>query len=236
MRSVNPLYYVTFTTATLCASFILFQGFHTADAINTISLLCGFLVIFSGVYLLNLSREDPDGGRLGGSADRNAISLGGFEDAAPTDGIGIISTRRSMQARRSIEALNGIHSGRHSRRVSSGSVGSAVGTDREGLIRGYERGYDLEAANGAAAVQSPRSFSGRNSFGLEELAEDSDEGSSEGKHKISFEDEQGNRRHVSQNRENGSATRLSGSGHPRVKREHQRMGSSGGKGGGGRAG
>jgi magnesium transporter len=28
---VNPLYYVTFTTATLCASFILFSGFNTTD-------------------------------------------------------------------------------------------------------------------------------------------------------------------------------------------------------------
>jgi magnesium transporter len=59
--SVNPLYYVTFTTATLCASFILFKGFNTTSAINTISLLCGFLVIFSGVYLLNFSRTDPHG-------------------------------------------------------------------------------------------------------------------------------------------------------------------------------
>ncbi|KAG9948457.1 DUF803-domain-containing protein, partial [Aureobasidium melanogenum] len=40
---VNPLYYVTFTTCTLVASFILFQGFNTSDAVNTISLLCGFL-------------------------------------------------------------------------------------------------------------------------------------------------------------------------------------------------
>ena len=59
--SVNPLYYVTFTTATLCASFILFKGFNTTSAINTISLLSGFLVIFSGVYLLNFSRTDPHG-------------------------------------------------------------------------------------------------------------------------------------------------------------------------------
>src|SRR5271154_4464066 len=61
---VNPLYYVTFTTATLCASFILFRGFNTSDAVNTLSLLSGFLVIFTGVYLLNLSRGDPNGHRL----------------------------------------------------------------------------------------------------------------------------------------------------------------------------
>ena len=61
ISSVNPLYYVTFTTATLCASFILFKGFNTTSAVNTLSLLCGFLVIFSGVYLLNYSRTDPHG-------------------------------------------------------------------------------------------------------------------------------------------------------------------------------
>lgn len=225
-RRVNPIYYVTFTTATLAASFILFRGFNTSDAVNTISLLCGFLVIFSGVYLLNLSREDPDGIRLLGSGD-GGMALGGFDDAAPTDGIGIISTRMSMQARRSTD--HGIRSGHHSRRVSGSSIGSLQGTDREGLMRGHERGYDLES-NVPNLVQSPRSFSERHSFGLGELAEDSDE-SSDGKNiKLSFEDEQGNRQHVQQN--GTPLTRLSGSGHPRVKREHMRMGSSGGKGGG----
>ncbi|KAL7777469.1 hypothetical protein CFE70_004134 [Pyrenophora teres f. teres 0-1] len=64
---VNPLYYVTFTTCTLVASCLLFQGFNTTSAVNTISLLCGFLIIFSGVYLLNLSREDPNGNKQLGS-------------------------------------------------------------------------------------------------------------------------------------------------------------------------
>ncbi|GAA96286.1 uncharacterized protein L969DRAFT_42892 [Mixia osmundae IAM 14324] len=58
---VNPIYYVCFSTATIVASLILFRGFNTSGGVNTVSLLCGFLVIFSGVYLLNLSRSDPDG-------------------------------------------------------------------------------------------------------------------------------------------------------------------------------
>ncbi|ODV58521.1 DUF803-domain-containing protein [Ascoidea rubescens DSM 1968] len=57
---VNPLYYVTFTTMTLTASFILFQGFNTTSSVNIISLICGFLIIFSGVYLLNISRKNID--------------------------------------------------------------------------------------------------------------------------------------------------------------------------------
>lgn len=114
--SVNPLYYVTFTTATLCASFILFSGFNTADPVNTLSLLCGFLVTFTGVYLLNLSRGDPNGQKL--SAGR-----GGY-DATPTDMVSGFQTRRSMQARRSGDPS------RHSL--------SSVQGDREGLIRAYD--------------------------------------------------------------------------------------------------
>jgi hypothetical protein len=102
-NSVNPLYYVTFTTCTLTASFLLFQGFNTTSAVNTISLLCGFLIIFSGVYLLNLSRDDPNGNRHLGSS---------FTDGAPSDAISGFPTRRSMQARRSGE-LQEFLSGNH---------------------------------------------------------------------------------------------------------------------------
>jgi len=111
--SVNPLYYVTFTTATLCASFILFQGFNTTDAVNTISLLCGFLIIFTGVYLLNLSRSDPDGTRMSNAKFD--------DDGVPTDGIASFHTRRSMQSRRS----------------SSSAFLNGHG-DREGLIHSYD--------------------------------------------------------------------------------------------------
>lgn len=100
------------------ASFILFRGFNTTDAVNTISLLCGFLVIFTGVYLLNLSRGDPDGHRLMNGKESSGI---------PTDGIASLQTRRSMQAQRSFE--------RH--RLSSGSISYSRG-DREGLIHAYD--------------------------------------------------------------------------------------------------
>ncbi|RDW84576.1 putative DUF803 membrane protein [Coleophoma cylindrospora] len=113
---VNPLYYVTFTTATLTASFILYGGFNTSDAVNTLSLLSGFLVIFAGVYLLNVSRSDPDG--------HKAIN-GNSPDGIATDMISSIQTRRSMQARRSMDP----------HRMSTGSYGRG---DREGLIHAYD--------------------------------------------------------------------------------------------------
>ncbi|KAI2612565.1 DUF803-domain-containing protein [Hypoxylon fragiforme] len=118
---VNPLYYVTFTTATLCASFILFSGFNTTDTVNTLSLLCGFLVTFTGVYLLNLSRRDPNGTRM---------LAGQGTDVTGTDMISSIQTRLSMQARRSTGS-----------RISVGSRGHS---DRDGLMRAY----DLEQAAG----------------------------------------------------------------------------------------
>lgn len=120
---VNPLYYVTFTTCTLIASFLLFQGFNTTSAVNTISLLCGFLIIFAGVYLLNLSRKDPDGkGAIGND----------FSDGVPTDGIAGFTTRRSMQARRS--SVDGFRSPFLG---GSGSPRNSTG-DRRALMQDYD--------------------------------------------------------------------------------------------------
>lgn len=86
------------------------------DAVNTLSLLSGFLVIFSGVYLLNLSRSDPDGHKM---------INGTIQDGIATDIISSIQTRRSMQTRRSLDPHT----------VSSNGYGR--GGDREGLIHAY---------------------------------------------------------------------------------------------------
>jgi magnesium transporter len=121
LDSVNPLYYVTFTTCTLVASFLLFQGFNTTSAVNTISLLCGFLIIFSGVYLLNLSRDDPNGNRSLGSQ---------FTDGAPSDAISGFPTRRSMQARRSGELQSPF--------LGSGHGARGDASDRRALMHDYD--------------------------------------------------------------------------------------------------
>lgn len=60
---VNPLYYVSFTSATLVASFILF-GQRTGGR-DTVSLLIGFVIIVLGVLLLDFARQsnaNTDGG------------------------------------------------------------------------------------------------------------------------------------------------------------------------------
>ena len=147
---VNPIYYVTFTTATLCASFILFRGFNTADAVNTLSLLCGFLIIFTGVYLLNLSRGDPDGHRLlnGKISD---------DDAVPTDGLSAFETRRSMQARRSISSP---HRRSSSLTFSLSGYGPAGG-ENQGLIHSYDIEQGSLGLNNL--VQEPRGSSAASS-------------------------------------------------------------------------
>ena len=85
---------------------------------NTLSLLSGFLVIFTGVYLLNLSRGDPDGHKL---------LNGHMIDGAPTDGLTGLQTRHSMQVRRSVDTG----------RASTGSSGFGRG-ERGVLMHSFE--------------------------------------------------------------------------------------------------
>jgi magnesium transporter len=73
---VNPMYYVGFSTATITASLILFQGFNTTDTTNTLSLLCGFAVTFLGVHILNISRRSIEEG--------NQEDAGGNPRLSPT--------------------------------------------------------------------------------------------------------------------------------------------------------
>jgi len=82
---VNPMYYVGFSSATIVASLILFQGFNTTDATNTVSLLCGFIVTFLGVHILNVSRQpenvvvqNGNAGMEGGISLEGRLSVDGW--------------------------------------------------------------------------------------------------------------------------------------------------------------
>ena len=81
--SVNPIYFVCFTTATIAASAILFQGFNTNNPVNVVSLICGFIIIFAGVYLL-------DSIARGAGADLNDNRYKSEEDE------GLLMSERSM--------------------------------------------------------------------------------------------------------------------------------------------
>ncbi|KAL4078160.1 magnesium transporter NIPA-domain-containing protein [Scleroderma yunnanense] len=117
---VNPMYYVGFSTATIVASLILFQGFNTTDGTNTMTLLAGFIVTFLGVHLLNLSRK-PDPAPL--------------SNGHSTLETGLLNPRISLQGRPSLEGWNGIsehrpdevlHPSRHGRRSSLYRAQSAI--------------------------------------------------------------------------------------------------------------
>jgi drug/metabolite transporter (DMT)-like permease len=93
---VNPLYFVGFTTSTIVASLILFQGFNTQNATNTISCLVGFIITFLGVHLLTVSRkpELPRGGD-----NHSALETG------------LMNPRMSLQGRASLDWDGGLGHG-----------------------------------------------------------------------------------------------------------------------------
>ncbi|KAH9959448.1 magnesium transporter NIPA-domain-containing protein [Russula dissimulans] len=108
---VNPLYYVCFSTATIIASLILFQGLNTDNPVNTVSLLVGFIIIFIGMHLLELSRKPASTGhtalehgihnpRLSFQGSRASLDTGSWPSAAAaaSPGLNFGHARRSSAA------------------------------------------------------------------------------------------------------------------------------------------
>ena len=94
------MYYVGFSTATIIASIILFQGLNTDDPANSISLLAGFITTFLGVHLLELSRTPGrDDGYV--RADRrdgaDAIGLDTLYEPEPDDFEDLADERTRLQ-------------------------------------------------------------------------------------------------------------------------------------------
>ncbi|KAH8087044.1 magnesium transporter NIPA-domain-containing protein, partial [Filobasidium floriforme] len=146
---VNPIYYVFFTTSTIIASAILFQGFNTTDAGKTVSLICGFLIIFMGVYLLNLSREpeQPKG--------HSALETG------------MMNPRISMSGRLSTDVNSPLWSG-------GGGV-TSYSADGSPLAAGHGRRSSLYRQQNNTLYSS----FGEENIGLTDLAEADDESDEE---------------------------------------------------------
>lgn len=105
------MYYVGFSTATIVASLILFQGFNTTSGADTVTLLAGFIVTFLGVHVLNLSRR-PDPPKENGHSALES---------------GLMNPRMSLQGRPSLDNWGGtselpsdgvLNSANHGRRSS----------------------------------------------------------------------------------------------------------------------
>ncbi|KAH9917335.1 magnesium transporter NIPA-domain-containing protein [Fomitopsis serialis] len=92
---VNPMYYVGFSTATIVASVILFQGFNTDDPANSISLLAGFITTFLGVHLLEISRKPESLPTVANGHGHSALESG------------IMNPRLSIQGRVSLDGWGG---------------------------------------------------------------------------------------------------------------------------------
>ena len=92
------MYYVGFSSATIIASLILFQGFNTSDATNIMSLIAGFIVTFLGVHLLNRSRvAEPPLDHPNGNAHTHSALAGG-----------LMNPRLSLQGRMSLDGWNDV--------------------------------------------------------------------------------------------------------------------------------
>lgn len=102
---MNPLYYVCFSTATIVASLILFQGLNTDNPVNTVSLLVGFIVIFIGMHLLELSRKPAVTGHNAlehgllnpHHSVQGRSSIDGWPASATTPGLNFGHARRSSR-------------------------------------------------------------------------------------------------------------------------------------------
>jgi drug/metabolite transporter (DMT)-like permease len=71
---VTPVYYVIFTSATLVASVILFQGF-SASASSIMTVVMGFLVICAGVVLLQTSKRHDSAAAAALKKSKSSLSL-----------------------------------------------------------------------------------------------------------------------------------------------------------------
>ncbi|KAJ2065507.1 hypothetical protein GGI17_000320 [Coemansia sp. S146] len=133
---VTPIYYVFFTSATIVASVALFQGFTDSTNKELASLLCGFITIFIGVFLLN-------GTKSGGP--NSPCSDGGEHQPLPTEEPGRI----------------GSYSGGSLRRLSHGGAAAFDLDDFEEYDDGVHESYPMhERRRNADPEKVVRSING----------------------------------------------------------------------------
>ena len=91
------MYYVGFSTATIVASIILFQGLNTDDPANSLSLLAGFITTFLGVHLLELARtaSSPSDSRGAANGGYDAVGLETIYEPEPDDGFEDLANERT---------------------------------------------------------------------------------------------------------------------------------------------
>lgn len=140
---VTPTYYVYFTSTTIITSAVLFRGFKgSADSIVTV--VMGFLVICSGVVLLQLSKsakDVPDAAVFAGDLDQ--IHTIAEQDQSETEpkadairGAAAIVRRISMaRQNRELDELKRLHQEKQQDRLASVSEDALPEFEWDGLRR-----------------------------------------------------------------------------------------------------
>ncbi len=137
---VTPTYYVTFTSATIITSAILFQGFK-GSGIEIATVIMGFLEICGGVVLLQLSKsakDVPDAAVFKGDLDqvREVATQEDPEYEPKADSIrGAASIiRRISTTRRDMEAGGEFFQRRGEIAVIVQRVGQQIASGRRALL------------------------------------------------------------------------------------------------------
>jgi magnesium transporter len=118
------MYYVGFSSCTILASLILFQGFYDTTGPNTVSLFVGFIVIFLGVHLLEHSRSPEvahpnQHSALESGLMNPRLSIGG---RMSLDGWSPVSPAGNVP----LHGVGGRAANGHGRRTSRGSRGQVL--------------------------------------------------------------------------------------------------------------
>ncbi|KAK5115562.1 hypothetical protein LTR62_001221 [Meristemomyces frigidus] len=114
---VTPTYYVYFTSSTIVASAVLFQGLH-GTVIQIVDVVLGFMVICSGVVLLQLAKsakDVPDTEVFKGDLDQirtvAEVEEPEYEPRADTirGGAGIVRALSKVRTKRQADEVKRIH-------------------------------------------------------------------------------------------------------------------------------
>ncbi|CAK3903417.1 magnesium transporter NIPA1 [Lecanosticta acicola] len=153
---VTPTYYVYFTASTIVASAVLFRGFH-GTVTDIVDVIMGFLVICSGVVLLQLaksSKDVPDSKVLSGELDQirtvAEVAEPEYEPRADTirGGAGIVRAMSQVRHMREADEAKRIHEERM----------KPIGEDETVEWDGLRRRKTVSTASGAGSLRRAKTL------------------------------------------------------------------------------
>ena len=174
---VTPTYYVFFTSSTIVASAVLFQGLH-GTATQIVDVVLGFLVICSGVVLLQLAKsakDVPDTAVLKGDLDQVRTVAEQeepeYEPRADTirGGAGIVRAMSKIRTARQADEVKRIH----------GEMMEPIGENEEVEWDGLRRRKTVSSLGPSAAGSVSRKKTVHPPLGMAHFPDDVSEADSE---------------------------------------------------------